>query len=222
MSRDESSTFSLVQPIAVLLRELDVEGEGTVPLPVNPERALATGIFPLTVTLVESTLRWLEDRAGGAAGTRRVASVLRRRYRRDDLAQHLEELYVARDALVHSHVWEEAVVFDPDGGARLVFGPFQHLDQMEERRFRRLVDPDAQATKTLGLPVLPFDLTRADIAKFVGACLNIIRSAESAHHESFGGEDAVAHPVSEIQIQLGDEVVTLPSLVRRLGDGDGV
>ncbi|HEX9710280.1 MAG TPA: hypothetical protein VGB42_09995 [Candidatus Thermoplasmatota archaeon] len=219
---EDAVAFAFLQPIAVLVRELaslDVDagaaGAGAEHFrsPVTLERSLASGVFPLAITYVEAGLRWFEERAGRSGSNRRVVLVLREYYRRPDLADLLDELYVVRETIVHSQVWHRAVAYTTKGEPRFTFGPFRPLDGIGDRRFRKMVDPETQATRLLDIPVVPERIRREHVWRFLGACVEILREVEITHLARYGDVDGDAHVVTDLPVQIGEQVMPFSRLV---------
>lgn len=218
----EFPAFSLLQPLAVLIWELEQVGPHTpyFDSPLRLERALASGIIPVAACLLESVLRWFEHKCGRDGAAIHPVEILRRHYEAPILVDELEELFAVRNAVAHGHVWSSVLRYDKDNLKRKsTYSPFRKLAGYGGKSFDRVVNMNTHTTRRLGLPVIPTQINRLHAWRYLKVCLKIIDYVETSHGAFVGMPGEKPYSIVETVVQKGDKPVRFAEIIRQLPEG---
>ncbi|MBK9258206.1 MAG: hypothetical protein IPM54_00030 [Polyangiaceae bacterium] len=175
-----SAIFSnLIDPIVELHESMLRHGGGP---PNDVQAAPAENGF--VVAIVSLVVFMIEGACGRARYVLRLDNSQRRtpvETLRDlgaaDLCDDVEEIFVVRDAVAHSHLWTAAVVWDQD---RLQFRDDPDLlPTYGDRKFDRIVNRDTRKTQRLGLDVFPTRIHRHTAITALKVAVAALRFLES-------------------------------------------
>jgi hypothetical protein len=154
-----SATFQhLVEPITALYQQMVKRGTAApTEVQASPaENGYAIAIVALVAFLIEGACakaRYVKN------NTKRISAVETLKWLGDaNLASDVEEVFVVRDAVAHSHLWLANVSWQPDD---LIFvdSP-QKLPQYGDAKLTRSVDMANRTTRRLNLDVFPNRIRR--------------------------------------------------------------
>lgn len=94
-----------------------------------------------------------------------------------DLAENVEEVFVVRDAVAHSHLWTATVSHDRKG-LQFQADP-ERLPFYGDKKFDRVVDPSTRKTRRLGLDVFPPRVCRHTAVLALKEAVAVFRFLES-------------------------------------------
>lgn len=194
---------SLIRPILTLVETLEAQ-KPAVPNEVQTglrENGYSCAITALTVFLLESALNRTRYVRGDKA--ERDASKYFTKISRDpELAADVEEVFVARDAIAHNHLWKARTCVDK--GRMRFREPPQLITGYGNDRLRRVMDPATRLSHRLGLNLFPARIWRRDAyitLKTVGRALKMLESMKreyfyiSAEPFEFSGQDLTLYEI---------------------------
>jgi hypothetical protein len=154
--------MSYLHPISNLLETLDsFNPGGPNELQASSlENGYSASIIILTALLVESAISRTQYIRGDNAPQKPVKFV-RVVYPDSGFAETIEELFVVRDVIAHSHLWEAQFQWDEISGIKLVSTPLLR-DGYGDEKFRRVIDVSSRTTRKLGVNVFPTRISRTD------------------------------------------------------------
>jgi hypothetical protein len=168
--------INLLQPIADLCdRMLRLPTSEPNEVQTSPrENGYAISIIALTAFLVE-----------GACGRARYISRQEwsspvdtlRNLGANDLAGKIEEIFVVRDAIAHSHLWK-AKISREQNDLRFKGKPVR-LPGYGDRKFQRVVDLNSRTTRQLKLDVFPTRIHRRTAIIVLKECAKALKFLES-------------------------------------------
>lgn len=189
---------SLIRPILTLIETLEAQ-KPAVPNEVQTglrENGYSCAITALTVFLLESALnrtRYVRGDEAERDATKYFANISAD----SELAAEIEEVFAARDAIVHNHLWK-AHTFNDNQGCMRFAEPPQLINGYGNDRLRRVMNPATRLSRRLGLNLFPARIWRRDAyitLKTVGRALKMLESMKreyfyiSAEQFEFCGQD---------------------------------
>jgi hypothetical protein len=164
---------NLIEPIAVLYEEMVRRG-ATNPTEVQAaptENGYAISIIALNAFLMEGVCgrtRYLAQ----LQGQHSVSDTLRS-FGRADLADKLDEVFVVRDVIAHSHLWTGNT-----DGIKWITNPVL-LPGYGDGKFKRLVDLNTRTTHQLKLDVFPPRIHRVTATIVIRECASALQYLQS-------------------------------------------
>lgn len=121
------------------------------------------------------------------------------------LADDLEELFVARDAVVHNHVWDSVICWTDDGMEFV--GTPEHVRQLSgDKKFDKVIDRGKRATRRLELNLFPNRVGREDTKKCMRVACEALLQLEKM--------DRSFCYISHWPVRLNDKIVLLVDFMR--------
>jgi hypothetical protein len=166
----------LVEPIFQLYQKL-IGRHRSKPNEVQTsliENGYAISIVTLSAFLIESV-------CGRACFVKRIsrrmsAAAVVRSFGDPNLASDVEEVFVARDAAAHAHLWVAKVAWK--GGDLVFVRRPRKLPQYGDPKFRRVVDMKTRTTRRLGLDVFPTRIHRHTAVVSLKQAVRVLRFFE--------------------------------------------
>jgi hypothetical protein len=166
----------LVEPIFQLYQQL-IAGDCNKPNQVQTssiENGYAISVVTLSALLIESV-------CGRACFVKRVsrrmsAAAVVRSFGDTNLAADVEEIFVARDAAAHGHLWVAEVAWK--GGDLVFVRRPRKLPPYGDAKFRRVVDMKTRTTRRLGLDVFPTRINRHTAVVALKQAVRVLRFFE--------------------------------------------
>jgi hypothetical protein len=175
--------FSLIQPVIELVEKL--ESSAVVePNEVHTgqgENGYSCAVVALTILLLESALnrtRYLRKDANSEGIS--VADYFSKISPDQNLARDVDEIFAARDAIVHNHLWEAKV----NTVAMKFASPPKLLPGYGNTRLRRVMDPETRLSRRLKINLFPPRIWRRDayvVFKTVGRTLATLEEMDRAY-----------------------------------------
>jgi hypothetical protein len=167
------------------------------------ENGYAISIIALTAFLVE-----------GACGRSRYVSGQKqcspadtfRAFGANALAEKIEEIFVVRDAIAHSHLWKAKISWEQND-LRFKGQPVR-LPGFGDGKFQRVVDLDSRATRQLKLDVFPTRIHRRTAIIALKECAKALEFLESKNRQFVY--------LTPQHVRIGDKVVRFNKWVREL------
>jgi len=103
------------------------------------------------------------------------------------LADDIEEIFVLRDVIAHSHLWEATIADDDTKGLALVSAT--KLPGYGDKKYDRVVDPETRRTRRLQLDVFPNRIHRQTAVVALEKCVEVLRFLETTDTRFVGGVD---------------------------------
>lgn len=194
MSRSNQSTYitpvglNLVEPIVSLVAFLDaLDSKGTNDVQASSiENGYSSSVILLTACLLEATMnrvRYVDEelrRSGKRVPAKSASHPLeffRERFlqgRHTILYQQLREVFVLRDVVAHSHIWEASIddITMRLHKANLMSG------YANDPKFKALVDVKRRRTKFLKANVFPTRICCWDALKILKTAVRVLRVVE--------------------------------------------
>jgi len=202
-----------IRPIVAVWQEL----KG---LPARPPNEVQTGalenghsvaIVAMASFMVESYLRRmkyilrerneLEDTLAKA----KLVKFFRSAFADSSLADDLEELFVARDVVVHNHLWDGEIRWT-DQGMEFVGTPEHDRQLSGDRKFDKVIDRGKRTTRRLGLNLFPTRVWREDAKKCMRIACEVLLQLEE--------KDRNFCYISHQHVLLNDKTVSLVDFMR--------
>jgi len=153
------------------------------------ESAIARAKYDMKVDIPKSALQFMELHFPNYSGL----SVLK-------------ELFVARDAIVHNHLWQATITWTPDRHMKL--GAAEKWEGSGDAKLESVMDPETRKTRLLGINLFPTRIARDD-------ALTVIK--KSAEILQFIEENASRYVnVSNQDVEFRDQLVGYLELVSSL------
>jgi hypothetical protein len=175
--------FSLIQPVIELVEKL--ESSAVVePNEVHTgqgENGYSCAVVALTILLLESALnrtRYLRKDANSERIS--VADYFSKISPDQNLALDVDEIFAARDAIVHNHLWEAKI----NTIAMKFTSPPKLLPGYGNTRLRRVIDPETRLSRRLKINLFPPRIWRRDayvVFKTVGRTLATLEEMDRAY-----------------------------------------
>ena len=173
-----SATFlRLIEPITELYQKM-IERGTSKPAEVQAsfvENGYAIAIVALTAFLIEGAC----GRARYVKGDQDEISAIKtlKRLGDDDLAADVEEVFVIRDVVAHSHLWVAQVDWQRDD---LIFvnGPTK-LPAYGDAKFNSVVDTKSRTTRRLKLDVFPTKIRQQSAVIAMKQAVKVLRFLEN-------------------------------------------
>lgn len=194
---------SLIRPILTLVETLEAQNPA-VPNEVQTglrENGYSCALTALAVFLLESALnrtRYVRRDKAQRDATKYFAKISPD----PELAADVEELFAARDAVAHNHLWKARTCVYK--GRMRFRQPPQLIDGYGNDRLRRVMNPATRLSRRLGLNLFPARIWRRDAyitVKTVGRALKMLESMKreyfyiSAEQFEFCGQDLTLHEI---------------------------
>ncbi len=199
---------SLIRPILTLVETLEAQ-KPVVPNEVQTglrENGYSCAITALTVFLLESALnrtRYVRRDKAERDATKYFAKISEEW----ELTADVEELFAARDAIVHNHLWK-ARTFNDNQGRKGFAAPPQLISGYGSARFRRVVNPANRLSRRLGLNLFPARIWRRDAYITLKTAGRVLKKLESMKREYFS--------VSDEQFEFRGQDLTLHEILDNL------
>ena len=209
--------MSLFHPILTLVEILESR-EAEEPNEVKTsdwENGLASAVVTLATFLLESALNRTsymrgETVKGGLVNFfREVSSDA-------ELASAVEEVFTARDMIVHNHLWDAQVFWDEDGSLRFKGQP-QLREGYGDCKFGRVIDPTTRRSRRLGLNLFPTRVWRRDayvVLRAVNRALEILGSVDPIYFD-FSSRHIKFRDRNMRFLEMLDEITVLGSRDRK-------
>lgn len=176
---------ALFEPVIHLIEELETN-EAQVPNEVQTgilENGHSCGIAVLSVIALESIINKVKYTRGDPIDRTdrdftEIAAYIGQVTQNDQLRTEVDELIAVRDAIVHSHLWEAEVGWNPDDYSLRFFGEPQLVDGFGNRRLNRVMDNQTRRTRTLDLNLFPTRIWRKDAYTIFRKVIQILESFE--------------------------------------------
>jgi len=168
----------LLQPIASLCEQmlsLKCGAPNEVQAAVH-ENGYAISIIALTAFLLEGACA-RSRYVSGSQKERCSAADTFRDLGEDAIAEKVEEIFVVRDAIAHSHLWT-AKVSSTENELRFVGAPTR-LPGYGDKKFEANVDLSSRLTRKLNLHVFPTRIDRATAVAVLRECAEALHCLES-------------------------------------------
>lgn len=194
---------SLIRPILTLVETLEAQ-KPVVPNEVQTglrENGYSCAITALAVFLLESALnrtRYVRRDKAERDATKYFAKISPDR----ELAADVEEVFAARDAIAHNHLWKARTCVDK--GRMRFREPPQLINGYGNNRLQRVMNPATRLSRRLGLDLFPARIWRRDAyitLKTVGRALKTLESMKpeyfyiSAEQFEFCGKDLTLYEI---------------------------
>ncbi len=156
--------YYLLQPIANLVEQIE-NARPEVPhfhSPVYLENSFSAAMIPLIITFIDSFVDWSVFLMKKRKSNKHPVQIIINDYNEPGLAKEVNELYMARHAIVHAYVWRREVEFKLDDGYT-EYSEFELLEGYGKESFINSIDLSSAKTKILGINVIPTRMTRRDI-----------------------------------------------------------
>jgi hypothetical protein len=162
-------------PLTKLLEALDeFENEGPNEVQSAPlENGFSIGIIVLAVLLTESAIGRTQYTMGI---TQPRYAFIKKTFPDNDLPGRIEELFVLRDIIVHSHIWEAGVYWDENFEMKLIKA--EKTRGRDDGKYTNSVDKKTRLTRLLGLNVFPTRICRSDAIKVVKSVMDFLLTLE--------------------------------------------
>jgi hypothetical protein len=151
---------SLIQPMFDLVERLELQAM----MPPNEvqtgqrENGYSLAIIVLSVILFESAL----NRTAYVCGENRSGPDYFIDMAADKkTAAEVEEIFTARNVIVHNHLWEAKLTSDEDTGLRFAEPPVLH-EGSGDKRHVKVIDQSTRKSKILGINMFPPRIWRRD------------------------------------------------------------
>lgn len=178
--------LNLVDPIVTLVECLDsFPQKGANEVQTSPvENGYASAVILLATCLLEAALnkiKYVDSKLDGeenAKGCRNALKFFRLRFpdpKPSDLHQKATEIFVVRDVIAHSHIWE-ATLIDNEEEFRLLAA--QLTKGYGDDKYTEVVDIATRKTRLLQLNVFPTKINSLDALVVLKAALEIFRFIE--------------------------------------------
>lgn len=129
------------------------------------EHGYAASVILLLVAMFESyvvRVRYIQ-RSSVPSNLRTAIEVLRHLYPHLRHRKALEDVYVARDAIFHNHLWE--IEYSWGGSPAMVLHGAVRDPAFGDRKYSARVNSVTRRTKALGISVIPTRVDRRDVKK---------------------------------------------------------
>jgi hypothetical protein len=203
-----STVFSnLIEPITELYTRMLHRCGSVEPNQVQTspaENGYAIAIIALATFLLEGACG--PARYGSGLDQRRSASDTLRDLGATYLADRIEEVFVVRDVIAHSHLWTANMSWD-ENGLQFQSEP-ERLPAYGDKKFERLVDPRSRTTRRLGLDVFPPRIHRHTAITALKECVKALQFLES--------KDRRFVYLTPIHVQIGGDEIQFYKWVRQL------
>jgi hypothetical protein len=177
--------FSLVEPLLHLVDTLE-SMEPKEPSEVQTggqENGYSAAIIVLSVLILESAInrvRYFREEEGRDPSAAKYFHTI---CPDPNLATAVDEVFTARDVIVHNHVWEAQIYWDRRKGMRTemkFFEPPKLREAYGSSRFRKVMDPVTRLSRHLKLNLFPSRIWRQDaylVLKTIGQALRILEKS---------------------------------------------
>ena len=198
---------SYLSPIATLLDALQARGpKGPNEVQASSfENGYSASIIILTVMLLESCIARTQY-IRQESPPRKPLDFARATFPGAHNSGAIEELFVVRDVIAHSHVWEARIQHSEDAGMRLVLA--QLREGYGDAKFRRVLDPDTRTTRLLGLNLFPTRICAQDAVTVLKVAVDFLVSLEQ--------EDRRYVYISPQRVPHGGDMSSFVQLVAQL------
>jgi len=162
--------FSYLYPLIDLLESLlDLKGTPNEVQASSKENGYASAIIVLCVLMVESAVaRAKYDMK--ADSPKSALQFMKLNFPGYSGLPVLQELFVARDAIVHNHLWQATITWTRE--QHMLLGSAEKWEGSGDAKLDSVMDPDTRKTRLLGINLFPTRIARDD------ALIVIKKSAE--------------------------------------------
>jgi len=169
---------NLLQPIADLCHQMLslTSGEPNEVQTSPRENGYAISIIALAAFLLEGACGQARYVSGRNQKQCSPAATLRN-FGENALADKVEEIFVVRDAIAHSHLWTAKISWT-ENNLQFAQQPVQ-LPGYGDKKFRRIVDEDSRTTRQLKLDVFPTRIHRRTAIIVLKECAEALQFLES-------------------------------------------
>ena len=176
--------ISWLYPILALLEQLEpFKGQSGNDVQVAVKHnGYAVAVVTQATFIVESFLNRtrLFATASAASGKRQSAlEFFRSQFPASGLDSQLEELFVARDVIVHNHLWEAEIVWTSTGMEFVAPPVHQGRPLYGDDKFDKVIDRTNRKTRILGLNLFPTRVCRQDAIIALKAAYGILEYLEN-------------------------------------------
>jgi len=180
--KDTEQTYStligknLLIPMVKLLETLKLSGVRSVnEVQTSPfENGYATAIILLAIVILESMLnqtRYVMGKASKGKGDN-VQAFFKSNFPDSGFYDKVVELFVVRDVIAHSHIWDAKIKWDKDYALRLVSANL--LEGFGDKKFNNVIDEHERITKLLGINLFPTRICWSDIVTVLRTVIEIL------------------------------------------------
>ena len=150
-----------LHPISSLLESLELlDPKGPNEVQASPlENGYSVAITVLTVLLLESAINRTQY-IRGEKPPKKPVNFVRATYPVSTFGDILEELFVVRDVIVHSHLWEAEITWDEQMRMRLISA--EREEGYGDKKFDKVINPAERKTRQLGINLFPTRICRTD------------------------------------------------------------
>jgi hypothetical protein len=120
----------------------------------------------------------------GEKPPKKPVNFIRTTYPASGFADRIEELFVARDAIAHNHIWEAKITWGDDYGMKLVSAELRD-GYGDDKKFQRVIDATTRTTKLLGINLFPTRICRADAVAVLKTAIDFLLFLENEDRRYF-------------------------------------
>jgi len=207
-------SLNLFHPILHLIKHLD-ELKPAPPSPVKTnvfENSYSCAVVVLSVIAFESAIRGYYAMKGSSKQTsapKLFSQLTKDKKNGKTLAEHVNEIFVIRDVIVHNYIWKGKVRNDNVEGLVWEEGP-KMANGFGRKRYEEAVADESNQTKNLGLNVIPTKIWRQDAYIVLQTVCEALVFMEqfpggnigfSSHHFKFRGQNLLIQDIASSLIK---------------------